>query len=441
MRLNHYLGELVSDLVSYGEHLFWFAVMGEPSKTAPWGWQLEGHHLIINFFVVGDQIVTTPTFMGSEPVSAKSGKYAGVEELQDEQNAGLALMRSLSPQQQTRARIGKKGGFSENVTEAYMDNLALPFEGLAAREMSPQQRNSLLNLIGLYAANIREPHERVKMSEVGKHLDRTHFAWKDGSDPDSVFYYRIHSPVILIEFDHAGTIALDGPRGVPLRRHIHTVVRTPMGTITGRICCDSTTKAARMTTSTAIPNSSETHRSRIDPGFESSCRHNVPLTSDRFGFSSPVVLRGETSVEINFDCCRWSEVRNDTLPCPDRQHAGHRSSTDCLARAQSIAEPAALLRKPQERAQRIAHDVGASAAPPLPTVDLEPNLDVRKPSPPLGNGATEHVAPGRTAIGENCLKRRQPARGKPTLGDLDTGVHGCNGLDDIFHFPGLVSSG
>ena len=52
-------------------------VMGEPSATEPWGWQLDGHHLNLNYFVMGDQVVMTPAFWGSEPTVAKSGKYAG----------------------------------------------------------------------------------------------------------------------------------------------------------------------------------------------------------------------------------------------------------------------------------------------------------------------------------------------------------------------------
>ena len=40
------------------------------------------------------------------------------------------------------------------------------------------------------------------MDEVRKHIGRTYFAWIGGTDERSVFYYRIHSPVILIEFDH-----------------------------------------------------------------------------------------------------------------------------------------------------------------------------------------------------------------------------------------------
>ena len=41
----------------------------------PWGWQIDGHHLIVNCFVLGDQMVLTPNFMGSEPVHASTGKY------------------------------------------------------------------------------------------------------------------------------------------------------------------------------------------------------------------------------------------------------------------------------------------------------------------------------------------------------------------------------
>ena len=41
--------------------------------------------------------------------------------------------------------------------------------------------------------------------------------WIGSTGADSVFYYRIHSPVILIEFDHQSPVALQGPRGVPTR--------------------------------------------------------------------------------------------------------------------------------------------------------------------------------------------------------------------------------
>jgi hypothetical protein len=43
----------------------------------------------------------------------------------------------------------------------------------------------------------------------------TRFAWIGDIDENAVFYYCIHSPVILIGFDHQGSNALAGPRDVP----------------------------------------------------------------------------------------------------------------------------------------------------------------------------------------------------------------------------------
>jgi hypothetical protein len=81
--------------------------------------------------------------------------------------------------------------------------------------------------------HMRDGHAKVRMAEVERHLDDTWFAWIGDSSPDSVFYYRIHSPVILIEFDHQTPIAMKGPK-VPTRQHIHTVVRTPNGNDYGK---------------------------------------------------------------------------------------------------------------------------------------------------------------------------------------------------------------
>ena len=63
--MNHTLGELNgNDFEQYGEGRYWITLMGEPHVSEPWGWQLDGHHLVINYFVLGDQVVMTPTFMG-----------------------------------------------------------------------------------------------------------------------------------------------------------------------------------------------------------------------------------------------------------------------------------------------------------------------------------------------------------------------------------------
>ena len=88
MRLNHHIGEMSGKWDEYGEWLYWLSLMGTPSADEPWGWQIDGHHLIVNCFVLGDQLVLTPLFMGSEPVLAEAGKYVGTRVFEVEERAG-----------------------------------------------------------------------------------------------------------------------------------------------------------------------------------------------------------------------------------------------------------------------------------------------------------------------------------------------------------------
>ena len=233
MRLNEHLAELTKRFDEYGEGLYHLTVMGEPSDTQPWGWQLDGHHLILNYFILRDQVVMTPAFMGSEPIHADSGKYAGTTVLQDEQNKGLALMQGLTTEQQKKARLQPEKTANNALAQAFRDNLVLDYAGIQGRDLTAPQRQLLLDVVAEYVGNMALGHARVRMDEVRKHVEDTYFAWIGGTDADAVFYYRIHSPVILIEFDHQTPVALDGPR-VPGRRHIHTVVRTPNGNDYGK---------------------------------------------------------------------------------------------------------------------------------------------------------------------------------------------------------------
>jgi hypothetical protein len=63
-------------------------------------------------------------------------------------------------------------------------------------------------------------------------LRDTHFSWIGAHDDHGPFYYRIYSPVVLIEFDHQPGIVYANDE--PTRDHIHTVVRTPNGNDYGK---------------------------------------------------------------------------------------------------------------------------------------------------------------------------------------------------------------
>jgi len=236
MRLNHTIAEMIDNFDDYGEHLYFFTFMGEPSADEPWGWQLDGHHLVVNYFVVGDQVVMTPVFMGSEPVSAASGKFAGTTIMQPEQDEALAFMQSLTGEQRADATLGTDKQRGENEAEMMADNVTVPYEGLAATRLNAAQREAFVDLIELYVGNMDEGHAALRMDEVMAQLDKTYFAWKGRVEADGVFYYRIHSPVVLIEFDHqlpVGTQKLNAPDR-PTRDHIHVVIRTPNGNDYGK---------------------------------------------------------------------------------------------------------------------------------------------------------------------------------------------------------------
>ncbi len=237
MRLNETLAEINGgNTERFGEWKYFMTVMGEPSAKEPWGWQFDGHHAAINYFILGDQVVMTPYFAGSEPVIAHAGKYKGTAVMQEHQDSGLALINALPEALQKIATLRADKPNQANLSEAFRDNFDLNYQGIRATDLPPKLQKQLLELIGLHVGSLDNGHARVKMDEVRKHLDRTTFAWMGQRQQDSVFYYRIQSPVILIEFDHQPNFAiptqysnLPMPQRPPNREHIHVVVRTPNG--------------------------------------------------------------------------------------------------------------------------------------------------------------------------------------------------------------------
>ncbi len=220
-----------------GNDKYYFTFMGEPSDTQPWGWQIDGHHLAINFFVLGDQIVMTPTFMGSEPNFIKEGRNKGLRTFEEEEREGLNFYNSLDASQKRVATLWHEKKYNFSQAEGFRDNEIVPYSGIQARELSEPQRNSLLGLIEEYIGRMRPEHAKIKMKEIESHLEDTWFCWVGGSSEDAPFYYRIQSPVIMIEFDHHEPVSLrerDKPNSRPVKWHVHTVVRTPNGNDYGK---------------------------------------------------------------------------------------------------------------------------------------------------------------------------------------------------------------
>jgi Protein of unknown function (DUF3500) len=234
MRLNYRIGELTGSWDEYGEWVYFMTIFGTPSPIEPWGWQIDGHHCNLNCVIIGDQLVLSPAFLGSEPVYADGGKFAGTRVFEAEERSGLELMRALSPALRARASIEDRFGPNESHIQAgaQQDNQQLPYAGIRFMDMSEAARQRLLELVRVYTDRVRPGHDGLRLDEIKAHLEDTYFAWFGGIEDDSVFYYRVHSPVTLIEFDHQSGVVFDN--ATPARIHIHTVVRTPNGNDYGK---------------------------------------------------------------------------------------------------------------------------------------------------------------------------------------------------------------
>jgi hypothetical protein len=239
MRLNRFLGDLVGGPAVMNEWSYNFSLFGEPSLSEPWGWQCFGHHMCLNCFVLGDQMVLSPAFWGAEPRYADDGPYAGVRLFEAEEQAGLQFMRMLSLDQQAIAIVAHSiiGGdlpagrrhFADNLHlgGAFQDNRVVPNEGLNAADMTEMQRHALMQLLSLHLSGLPEGPLQSRLGEIERHLDTTYFCWIGGTDDGSPFYYRIQSPVIFVEFDHHAGVFLTNAE--PAKFHAHVIVRTPNG--------------------------------------------------------------------------------------------------------------------------------------------------------------------------------------------------------------------
>lgn len=244
MKANLFLGELYDLRQIMSEWTYHFELFGEPSLTSPWGWHIYGHHIGFNVLIIGPQLVIAPTFMGTEPndIALSSGEHFSL--FKEEEAQGLALMQSLSPEQQARAKIFElmedpampawRFNFADqrHLGGAFQDNRHIPLEGLCASELSAGQRRALLELCETFCCHWPDGPRSARMRQIEAYLDRTWFSWIGGHGDDDPFYYHIHSPVVMLEFDHHSGMWLSNTE--PAKFHIHVISRIPNGNDYGK---------------------------------------------------------------------------------------------------------------------------------------------------------------------------------------------------------------
>ncbi|MGW1777581.1 DUF3500 domain-containing protein [Streptomyces sp. NPDC002143] len=237
-KINQAAGEAIGNTTAFNEDAYYWTVMGTPSATEPWGFQFDGHHLVINYFVLGSQVVMSPCFWGSEPTSMDiDGETVTV--CHEEVVAGLAFINSLTAAQQAVAIESTTKSNESMKAGAFNDNAVQAYTGIRGDALTGAQKTKLLGIVQAFAGRAKADVAKAHLAEVRKHLDDTYVTWAGGTGDDAAFYVRVHSPVVWIEVDCQAPGPLAGAYGASpgsgaTQKHVHSVVRTPNGNDYGK---------------------------------------------------------------------------------------------------------------------------------------------------------------------------------------------------------------
>lgn len=196
--------------------LYFLSIFGDARATDKWGWRLEGHHISLNFTLIGGkQIATTPAFLGANPAEVQHGERKGLRTLAVEEDLARQLVKSLDDSLRTQAVVSQSAPsdiLSTNLRKAE----PLKPAGLAASKLGQKQQDLLFALLSEYASRHAPDIAAERMDRVrSAGLSNIWFAWAGGFEKGQAHYYRIQGQSFLVEYDNIQNNA----------NHIHTVWR------------------------------------------------------------------------------------------------------------------------------------------------------------------------------------------------------------------------
>jgi hypothetical protein len=195
---------------------YFFSIFGTPSAHDTWGWRVEGHHVSLNFSVVGGTLVAgSPSFFGSNPAEVREGPKKGLRILGPEEDAARALLKSLDAAQRQKAIIDAAAP-GDMLTMANVNISPLSPTGIMADGLKPDQRDLLMKLIDVYTGYMAPDiaaDRQTRLKKAG--VEKIAFAWAGETEPGKKHYYRIQGPSFLVEYDNTQNDA----------NHIHSVWR------------------------------------------------------------------------------------------------------------------------------------------------------------------------------------------------------------------------
>ena len=197
--------------------LYFFSVFGDPTSKGAWGWRVDGHHVSLHFAIENGtmRMTNAPMFFGANPHVVADGPQAGLRVLGTHEDAARALLESLDERQRGIAILAPAAqGDIVTGTRAKIDPLTP--SGLRAADMTTPQRQRLMELITVYASQMKEDEAAEELAEIQKAgLENVAFAWAGPTVRGARYYYRVQGPTFLIEHNNTQSNG----------NHVHSVWR------------------------------------------------------------------------------------------------------------------------------------------------------------------------------------------------------------------------
>jgi hypothetical protein len=197
--------------------LYWFAVFGDPDRSAPWSWRVGGHHVAIQVTLVGDRVVgSAPSFLGANPAVVPLGPAAGDRALSGEEDLARRLLAGLGGPARRKAVVDDAAPAdirSGNGPRALVASIPT---GVRYAELDATGRAALERLVRHYVERARPEIAAIEWDRIrSAGLADVTFAWAGPDEPGRGHYYAVRGPAFLVEYDNTQ----DGAN------HIHAVWR------------------------------------------------------------------------------------------------------------------------------------------------------------------------------------------------------------------------
>jgi hypothetical protein len=181
---------------------YYLSIFGTPSADKPWAWRFEGHHVALNWTVIGGSaIASSPQFFGANPAEVRDGPRKGLRALAGEEDLARTLVTSLDAAQSAEAVVSNEAP-RDIITMNKNDISPLDAAGIAWTKLSDGQKKLMTRLLEEHAFGQAASIGHARMEAIRKAgMDTIRIAWLGPTEKGAKHYYRVQGPTFLIEYD------------------------------------------------------------------------------------------------------------------------------------------------------------------------------------------------------------------------------------------------